>query len=370
MAIRTTQAICLPLFSLFSCSLGLASSGELAQQPPALRLGGPLTVALGERREANKGVQPACPLSEYSSCGGEFPGYFCCLATETCLSLAANTTALCCPDQADCSQIQPVACDTNALDANSTPDYPIHTLALGTSLPQCGTSSDGTSTCCPFGYLCRDELCVMNIHQGVDTYGFLLQNQNEAPSATAGSTTPVPTPMAQTTETSAPAGNSNKIGIAVGSAAAASLSLAGIVVYFLRKRAKSPDFEMMRPKSTRKASTSSKPLPPLPTPRTQPLERLQPPLARAMPRPSPPAPGRLITDMSKRPGAFPPWPLNTQHLAYTNSFSPVELPATPLSYGMWNNRQSCRASKMATPAFPYLPYRGPSGPEETRLPAF
>ncbi|KAK4145519.1 uncharacterized protein C8A04DRAFT_10611 [Dichotomopilus funicola] len=98
----------------------------------------------------------------------DFPDYFCCGASTTCIALAANTTVLCCPAGSDCLRIQPVPCNLQLQDGKLNPDAVIKTTALDGKLGKCGDQ------CCPFGYSCVDRLCVRD------------RNQNAAPIGTGG----------------------------------------------------------------------------------------------------------------------------------------------------------------------------------------
>ncbi|EFQ29802.1 uncharacterized protein GLRG_04946 [Colletotrichum graminicola M1.001] len=66
--------------------------------------------------------------------------YFCCPSDTTCLVLAENTTALCCPKGASCDVISPIICDITAQNVIENPTSPIHTTKLKESLPSCGNT--------------------------------------------------------------------------------------------------------------------------------------------------------------------------------------------------------------------------------------
>ncbi len=330
----TLKVVLLLLSSLvFSSSLALES--EQSSGPVALRWETHASSLLGDRRDPTRTVQPACPGSEYSSCGADLPTGFCCRANEVCLPLAANTTALCCPQGVSCARIQPVECNIQAQNITAAPKSPIHTLALYTNLSQCGKSDNGASTCCPFGYHCDNGACVLDSDQGEDIYGYLILERREA----AAQNTTKPTFGAEPSELGSSGGGVSRIGIAVGSAAVGSFSLAAIVFFFRMKRAKIPSFTMLRHKSRQRRSMQEKPLPPLP------LQTF---------KPSPLPPYRKLPN----PGTVPLHAINTQP-AYTNSFSPIELPATPLSYNMWSNRNSSTVSKLVRPTSTFHPYQSP-----------
>jgi len=91
-----------------------------------------------------------CIDSTYTRCSNpNLPSSFCCDATAFCLSVAENSTAICCPEGLDCTLIQAITCDISQLNVLLTPESAIHTLNLNSTLPSCG------SECCPFGYTCR-----------------------------------------------------------------------------------------------------------------------------------------------------------------------------------------------------------------------
>ncbi|KAI1288738.1 hypothetical protein F5Y03DRAFT_379361 [Xylaria venustula] len=99
--------------------------------------------------------------SGWSLCpGAGLPNDFCCLSTETCLALAGNTTVLCCPNGADCSNIEAIPCDVGLQDPAKNPEAVIKTTALTATLPSCG------DVCCPFGYSCGGNTnCIENEDQ-------------------------------------------------------------------------------------------------------------------------------------------------------------------------------------------------------------
>ncbi|KAL2161516.1 hypothetical protein VTH06DRAFT_8078 [Thermothelomyces fergusii] len=127
--------------------------------------------------------QSSCLPSFFRCENAKFPDYFCCKGRETCISLAGDTTLLCCPEGSDCQRIRPVPCDLELQDGEANPDAVIKTTALGGTLPRCG------SQCCPFGYSCVDGQCAMD------------ENQNAVPIQTTTTTRPEPTTSTTTTTT-------------------------------------------------------------------------------------------------------------------------------------------------------------------------
>ncbi|EGS17361.1 uncharacterized protein CTHT_0066840 [Thermochaetoides thermophila DSM 1495] len=113
-------------------------------------------------RQAN-----TCSVSGFSPCQyGNFPNNFCCPAGQTCLALAGNTTILCCPNNVSCRRIAPIPCEISLQDVSKNPDAVIKTTALNVPLGKCANA------CCPFGYSCKDDECVMNDDQSKVPEGF------------------------------------------------------------------------------------------------------------------------------------------------------------------------------------------------------
>ncbi|KAL2146840.1 hypothetical protein VTI28DRAFT_1943 [Corynascus sepedonium] len=193
--------------------------------------------------------QSSC-APKFTPCkNADFPDYFCCKPTETCIPLAGNTTLLCCPEGSDCLRIKPVPCDISLQDGEKNPDAVIKTTALRGTLARCGTQ------CCPFGYSCVNGQCVKD------------RNQNAVPIQTrTGKPGPTPTdgskpsstngvsPTADTTdsvgnpnETAGSANDSNDsssgppVAAIAGGVTAAAVVLIGAAVlafFFLRKKKK------------------------------------------------------------------------------------------------------------------------------------
>lgn len=96
-----------------------------------------------ERRD-----QPSCKKVDSA-----LPDSFKCASDQACISLDGSSSALCCPDGADCSSISPISCDVKKQDPVTNPNSGVLTTKLNEDLPSCGT------LCCPFGYSCskKDE---------------------------------------------------------------------------------------------------------------------------------------------------------------------------------------------------------------------
>lgn len=83
------------------------------------------------------------------SCPASLPDNFCCSQGTSCIPLAGNTTALCCPTGQTCEKIQPITCDVVQQDPTINESSPIKTTILFVPLAKCGAN-----LCCPFGYSC------------------------------------------------------------------------------------------------------------------------------------------------------------------------------------------------------------------------
>ncbi|KAL2270150.1 hypothetical protein VTJ83DRAFT_2334 [Remersonia thermophila] len=113
-----------------------------------------------------------------------FPDYFCCPSGQTCIPLAGNTTLLCCPKGSTCQVIEPVPCDLSLQNGERHPDAVIKTTVLGGTLKRCG------GQCCPFGYSCNGNECVMDEDQNavpIQTTRPTSTRRVEPPTATSSS---------------------------------------------------------------------------------------------------------------------------------------------------------------------------------------
>ncbi|KAL7901310.1 hypothetical protein HDV63DRAFT_194202 [Trichoderma sp. SZMC 28014] len=111
------------------------------------------------------------------SCPTSLPNNFCCSKGTTCIPLAGDTTALCCPTGQTCDQIQPITCDISQQDPSKNSQAPIMTSLFDVSLGKCGAN-----LCCPFGYSCvGGNQCHRNADQSTPPEG--------ASSSTTGSST-------------------------------------------------------------------------------------------------------------------------------------------------------------------------------------
>jgi hypothetical protein len=95
-----------------------------------------------------------CANSSLTSCASvdrRLPGNFCCTSGQFCISLDSSSSALCCPDGASCSQIQPLSCNVTSQNPELYPGASVQTTRLHDNLPACGNG------CCPFGYTCSSQ---------------------------------------------------------------------------------------------------------------------------------------------------------------------------------------------------------------------
>ncbi|KAI0023160.1 hypothetical protein F4780DRAFT_99578 [Xylariomycetidae sp. FL0641] len=108
-----------------------------------------------------------------------FLGTVCCQKGATCMTLAGNTSTLCCPAGEKCDHLNSIPCDASLQRQFQGQDPPqIWTSELDGSLPSCG------SACCPFGYHCGvDSTCFLNDDQSKKP------SQSDLTSATPHSTT-------------------------------------------------------------------------------------------------------------------------------------------------------------------------------------
>ena len=123
------------------------------------------------------------------------PDNFCCGEDTNCMSLAGDTTVLCCPKGSSCDSINPIVCDLTLQDASKNPSAAIKTTVLGGKLDTCGGG------CCPFGYSCVDDSCLIDDDQSKKPAGA----PKDAPtsSATGKPKTSTPSPTSTSDATSA-----------------------------------------------------------------------------------------------------------------------------------------------------------------------
>lgn len=311
------------LFITWACSSNLVlASGAVTQQHGATRQ---RSSARGARLLSRS--SDTCP-ADYTQCGGGLPSNFCCGASDSCVSLADDTTVVCCPEGYDCDTIQPIPCNIAIQNASAYPTASVHTTNLTGELPMCGTNDSGQQTCCPFGYGCSDDSKCMLVEGGsstgalsFDTTSFTstLTISSSTGTATAlieaTSTLPVPvvTPTSQPDDDKPSSESSSTktrtIGIAAGSAAGGLACIGGIVILFwVRRRRRKQAEATPNPHHPRQSiSQFSETPPPLP-----PKESYQVPRRKR-----------------KSIRSWVPSVVNR---------TPVELPATPVSFSAWNGQ--------------------------------
>ncbi|KAK1766168.1 hypothetical protein QBC33DRAFT_110690 [Phialemonium atrogriseum] len=310
-------------------------------------------------------ISLSCPASNFTACGHGLPLNFCCPDTTHCLPLAANTTALCCPKGFSCDEIFPITCEIQLQNATADPEAPVFTTALGASLPTCGQDGDGVDTCCPLGYECETSggttRCALNEDQTV--YTSLISTSSSAKptpiSITVSSFTDAPTSATPTPTTadinpvaSAASGGSGNRGIIAGSVVAGTASVIGLLVFVWIKRGKLKSFFDKR--------------------------RSTPSLPRQIYHPPPTAPGSVGSTAPIWPGnieaqKWGPEPKESKEMTYLDrssvaggktaaayppfleTLSPVELPATPLSYATWEDQDIYRAATISRPPPTFVP---------------
>ena len=133
--------------------------------------------------------------SNYTPCGQGTPSDWCCPSpnapanASTCEIFNGGQGAICCPVGKDCSQIGPIECNSQLLNATLNAKSGLWSTELPTNLQQCG------SACCPPGYSCN------NSQECVQTPGL------SATSSLASSPTSSPTNSATTSSSNIPTGS-------------------------------------------------------------------------------------------------------------------------------------------------------------------
>ncbi|KAL5345645.1 hypothetical protein ACLOAV_009399 [Pseudogymnoascus australis] len=106
----------------------------------------------------------AC-ATDFKACAGSgFPSDFCCPSNSNCVTLASNTTLLCCPIGTSCDAINTIVCGISNQNATLHPESTIKTTNLVGELESCGIDQ-----CCPFGFTCngsgKSSICVKDLDQ-------------------------------------------------------------------------------------------------------------------------------------------------------------------------------------------------------------
>ena len=322
------------IYTWLACFASVAeTSSHLA--PLRLRAAGELT---------SRNAELSCPNSNYTTCGNGLPLNFCCQTGQFCLSLAANTTSVCCRDKANCSNILPIPCNIQDQNVTISPYSPVHTTALNSALPRCGISQDGNVTCCPFGFLCAGGTCFLNTDQGLDSYGSLISGSMNRVNAETSAATPTlsalaaaratATDISMSLSTSREQGSPDVklIGIAVGCSVSGFLILSLFIFLLWRKRSQSASLYRTQ---------------------TCPADKIIPlhPVSRqnwdtpSKMQPIRPKPSVLPIHVTSVPTSYPEHPLI------------AELPATPVSYSVWNRLSASGLSHIPRPGPTAVGYR-------------
>ncbi|GKT42114.1 uncharacterized protein ColSpa_02295 [Colletotrichum spaethianum] len=188
------------------------------------------------------GRQDSCAADGFSPCGNGLPSNFCCGTGTTCITLAANTTVLCCPEGSTCDKISPITCNLNLQDPTAHPDAQIKTTVLTGKLDTCGIDK-----CCPFGYTCNKSLqCVMDSDQTKAPE--IVSTSTPGPTSTGVAPTVIPTVIPTTIAASAAPDDDNKndstfptaivIGVLCGVLAGVGLGVA-LLLFLARRRRRS-----------------------------------------------------------------------------------------------------------------------------------
>ena len=195
-----------------------------------------------------------CAASGGIACPVGVPESFCCPTGNSCIALAGNTTALCCPgDPSTCATIRTIPCDVSLMNVAAFPSSNVKSTALTSRLPTCG------QRCCPFGFSCNaNQQCVMDKDQSSPPAGAVAPGTPGSPAttlppaATTPATTATPFPLgagttsanqAPTTSAEPPADNNQTfnttgmiIGIIVGVIGGLALAATLLFVCYRRRR--------------------------------------------------------------------------------------------------------------------------------------
>lgn len=302
----------------------------------------------------------SCASSGYSSCGKGLPDNFCCPSESTCLILASNTTAICCPAGQDCSTIRTITCDIQQQNITVSPESEVLTTSLSKALPSCGIN------CCPFGYRCNADLdCELEKESAsaatmpsTTVTSSSAQKSITITDSTSYSPSPtVPTPYASATQQSAyststavldaasnpntengPNGSENRTRIAVGCTvgAAGFISVLGALIYFWTRPKRS---------KTRNAQAS-----------------IEGQSTWKQGRPRHDRQGSELTKFHTWRGQSYYAPAATKHnrvlLKHSEPVYYAELPATPVPFSVWNRDQTLFREPPMRPKSTYRTYIG------------
>ena len=98
----------------------------------------------------------SCGVSNYLHCNlPGLPSTFCCPSGRVCIPFNNAASVICCPAGQDCKTIAPITCDITQQDAALHPDNQLHSTDLKGTLQACGNQ------CCPKGFTCQNNQCIM-----------------------------------------------------------------------------------------------------------------------------------------------------------------------------------------------------------------
>ncbi len=145
-----------------------------------------------------------CATTGYSSCNiAGIPANFCCPSNQQCIAFNSNKSAICCPTGQDCKTIAPLSCDITKQNATLSPASQLHSTDLTGTLATCG------SQCCPKGYSCQNNNCVMAASASSTTTKAASPTSTSKPTSTgtanptSSGTTSAPSSSPQTTTATA-----------------------------------------------------------------------------------------------------------------------------------------------------------------------
>lgn len=136
------------------------------------------------------------------SCNSDLTDLFCCPKDHSCILLAGDTSAMCCPAGRNCDEVRPITCDLRGQDMTKYPKAPVMTIITNLELEKCGAN------CCPFGYSCQaGSKCVLDKDQSSVPEGAEYPSGSSsggAPSATEPTSSETASASAEPTSTSEP----------------------------------------------------------------------------------------------------------------------------------------------------------------------
>ena len=143
-----------------------------------------IATALNTANASDLFSRATCSTSGYSPCNkAGLPSNFCCPSSETCVPFNDNKSVVCCPAGQACKTINPINCDITKQNATASPESQLHSIDLSGSMAKCG------SNCCPNGYTCQNNLCVMQTSSST----------SKSPSTTSKSISATKPPVTTTT---------------------------------------------------------------------------------------------------------------------------------------------------------------------------